>query len=196
MEPSLMNRVRSCGILAVRALLAVWLGNAPLVGVMLTGGIEGGPLKVRNVPWALSVVPCGIEAIRTRVVPSAGSVVGGTIIHTPGSKWMPIGFAGLVISLTVSRYETPLRKMSGVTSPRFGTDPIGREKDSVWLVRFSSRRLSDGPGETGSLVGEPRSGRKMVLNPWPWNVPVNADSGPKLGTAAGVLPSVLGTSPN
>ena len=103
MDPFLMNRVRSCGIRAVRESLAVWLGNRPISGVMLTGGIEGGPLNVRNVPWALSVVPCGIEAIRTRVVPSAGSLVAGTCIHTPGSKWMPMGFAGLVMSLTVSR---------------------------------------------------------------------------------------------
>jgi hypothetical protein len=39
------------------------------------------------------------------------------------------------------------------------------------------------------------------LNPWPWNVPVNADSGPKLGAGGGtgagaLLPSLLGTSPN
>ena len=26
------------------------------------------------------------------------------------------------------------------------------------------------------------SGRKMVLNPTPWNVPAKADSGPRLGT--------------
>ena len=78
-------------------------GERPISGVMLTGGIEGGPLNVRNVPCALSVVPCGIEAIRTRVVPSAGSLVAGTFIHTPGSKWMPMGFAGSVMSLTVSR---------------------------------------------------------------------------------------------
>src|ERR1700728_4304615 len=103
MDPSLMNRLRSCGILAVFALLAVWLGNDPLDGVMSRLGIEGGPLKVRNVPWALSVVPCGIEAIRTMVTPSSGSLVAGIFIHSPGSKWMPTGFAGLVMSLTVSR---------------------------------------------------------------------------------------------
>src|SRR5215472_5892089 len=90
--------------------------------------------------------------------------------------------------------------MSGWSSPRLGTVPIGRVKDSVWLTRFSSRRLSDFTG-WGSLVGEPRSGRKIWLNPKPVNVPVNADSGPKLGvcggTGAGVLlPSSLGTAPN
>src|SRR5580704_5758959 len=90
--------------------------------------------------------------------------------------------------------------MSGVTSPRLGTVPIGRVKDSVWLTRFSSRRLSDRTG-MGSLVGEPLSGRKIWLNPWPCHVPVNAASGPKLGACglgggACVLPSVLGTSPN
>src|SRR6516225_10023876 len=90
--------------------------------------------------------------------------------------------------------------MSGWSSPRLGTDPIGREKDSVWLTRFSSRRLSDLTG-WGSVVGEPASGRKIWLNPWPCHVPVKADSGPKLGVCGGVgagmlLPSVLGTSPN
>src|SRR5215813_6424886 len=90
--------------------------------------------------------------------------------------------------------------MSGVVSPRLGTVPIGRVKDSVWLTRFSSRRLSDRTG-MGSLVGEPRSGRKIWLNPWPCHVPVNADSGPKVGTCGAggaglLLPSVLGTSPN
>ena len=48
--------------------------------------------------------------------------------------------------------------MSGVTSPRLGTVPIGREKDSVWLTRFSSRRLSDGDG-LGQL------GRRAAVGP-------------------------------
>src|SRR6516162_8841047 len=91
--------------------------------------------------------------------------------------------------------------MSGCTSPRLGTDPSGREKDSVCLMRLSSRRLSDPLTGWGSLVGEPLSGRKMVLNPGPWNVPVKADSGPKLGACGGtdvgaLVPSWLGTEPN
>jgi len=39
MDPFLMNRARSCGIRAVFESLAVWLGNRPILGVMLTGGI-------------------------------------------------------------------------------------------------------------------------------------------------------------
>src|SRR5579859_3283159 len=67
--PSLMNGVRSWGIRRVCGSLAFWLGNRPDVGVMLTGGILGGPLITCDVPWAQIVVPCGIEAIRTRVAP-------------------------------------------------------------------------------------------------------------------------------
>src|SRR5579875_948473 len=101
MVPFAMNVDRSCGIRAVLASVAVWLGNGPLDGVMVTGGGDGGPAKVRNVPWQLIVVPCGIEAIRTRLVPSPGSLVPGTIIHSPGSKWMPTGADGSVMSVTV-----------------------------------------------------------------------------------------------
>lgn len=43
--PAAMNGPRSCGIRQVSASAAVWLGNggAP-AGVMLTGGMTGGPL--------------------------------------------------------------------------------------------------------------------------------------------------------
>src|ERR1035438_2374198 len=126
--------------------------------------------------------------MRTKLPPSAGDVVSGTLIHRPGSRWMPTGVVGVVISVMDCRYGTPLRKMSGCTSPRLGTEPRGAEKDSVSAVRFSSRTLSlGGTGATGSGVGEPRLGRKMVLKPWPVNVPVKAASGPKPGATAGLL---------
>ena len=68
-----------------------------------TVGIVGFPLIVVAVPWASIVVPWGIDAMRTSVTPSAGSVVKGTIIHNPGSKWMPMGWVGTVMSLIVCR---------------------------------------------------------------------------------------------
>src|SRR5580692_5045644 len=88
--------------------------------------------------------------------------------------------------------------MSGITSPRLGTEPRLRENDRVSRVRFSSRRLSLPLTGTGSLVGDPRSGRKMVLKPLPWNVPVKAASGPRLGTEEALSLNVvrLDTSPN
>ena len=59
------------------------------------------------------------------------------------------------------------------------------ENDSVSSVRFSCNTLSGGsvvvtgPGiGVGVLV---LSGRKMVLNPRPVNVPAKADSGPRFG---------------
>jgi hypothetical protein len=65
-------------------------------GVMSTGAIFGGPWKEATGArhWALMVVPCGMEAMRTSESPSTGSfVVAGTFIHNPGSKWMPVGGA-------------------------------------------------------------------------------------------------------
>src|SRR3954471_5498341 len=104
--PAAMKLERSCGILGVGVLVAVWEGNrifapAPLLpmGVMSTGGITGGPGFLSNVPWALIVVPCGMEAIRTTVTVSPGADVLGTMIQRPGSRWMPVGFAGSVMSL-------------------------------------------------------------------------------------------------
>src|SRR3984885_1625850 len=88
--------------------------------------------------------------------------------------------------------------MSGITSPRLGTEPRLGENDRVSRVRFSSRRLSLSPTGTGSLVGDPRSGRKMVLKPLPWNTPAKAASGPRLGTDEALSLNVvwLDTSPN
>ncbi len=57
---------------------------------MLTVGMVGGPAKDVEVPWATIVVPCGIEAMRASVGPSAGLVVAGTNIQRPGSTWMPM----------------------------------------------------------------------------------------------------------
>src|SRR5580704_15745116 len=92
MVPAAMKGVRSCGMRAVPVAVAVWLGNgnrlAPAVGVMSTDGIVGGPANWVDVPCARIVVPCGIEAIRATSWPSAGSVVGGTQIQSPGSRWM------------------------------------------------------------------------------------------------------------
>jgi hypothetical protein len=48
------------------------------------------------------------------------------------------------------------------------------------------------------MVGDPRSGRKMVLKPLPWNVPVKAANGPRLGTdeTRSLNAVALDTSPN
>jgi hypothetical protein len=35
-----------------------------------------------------------MEAMRTTLALSAGTVVAGTLSQTPGSKWMPTGWAG------------------------------------------------------------------------------------------------------
>src|SRR5580692_2193420 len=91
----------------------------------------------------------------------------------------------------------PFRKMSGCTSPRLGTEPRLGENERVSWVRFSSSTLSLWIC-TGSGVVVPLSGRKMVLKPLPLNAPVNADSGPRLGSnETCVLGRVkLDTSPN
>jgi hypothetical protein len=109
--PALMKLVRSCGILAVPGVATVWLGKEinfsgfePVTnGVMRTGFMVGGPTKDTEVPWAPMVVPCGIDAMRMSVTPSAGTVVGGTIIHSPGSTWIPGVSQWVVISVIVCR---------------------------------------------------------------------------------------------
>jgi len=91
--PAVMKGVRSCGMRGVFGVAAVWLANLILVagfavrnGVMSTAAMFGGPLATGvNVPCASMVVPCGIEPILTRVGPSAGAAVGGTLIQIPGS---------------------------------------------------------------------------------------------------------------
>src|SRR6266516_642580 len=110
MVPAAMKEVRFCGIRAVLLVAAVWLGKGILLwgaavenGVMSTAGMVGFPAMVDEVPWASRVVPWGIDAMRTTVDPSAGAVVAGTAIHSPGSKWMPTGWLGTVTSLMVCR---------------------------------------------------------------------------------------------
>src|SRR6266702_8608735 len=107
---------------------------------------------------------------------------------------MPTGVP-VVTSLMVWRYGTPFRKASAsAPEPRLGIEPRLFENDSVSSVRFSSSTLSAGsvvligPGICVGVVV--LSGRKIVLNPCPVNVPVKADNGPSVGgsvkgTAAG-----------
>ena len=66
---------------------AVLAGGAPPIGNgrMLTGLMTGPPLTVRAVPWAFTVVPCGMDAMRATVAGSAGLVVTGTVTQHPGS---------------------------------------------------------------------------------------------------------------
>ena len=62
-------------------------------GVILVGGILGAPgvVEVGARPWALIVVPCGMDAIRFSDSACTGLVVdAGTRIHSPGSKCMPV----------------------------------------------------------------------------------------------------------
>ena len=113
--PAFMNVVRSCGSLRVFVRFAVWLGNGMngggLVlianGVILVAAIFGGPgvVVVGATPWALIVVPCGMEAIRFSDSTCTGFFVdAGTRIHSPGSKCIPVAgpsafpVAGLVTS--------------------------------------------------------------------------------------------------
>src|SRR5450755_1510924 len=111
MVPAAMNGARFFGIRAVLSSVAIWLGNGifftgllPITnGVMSTGGMTGFPAAVDEVPWASIVVPCGIDAMRAMVAPSAGLVVGGTASQIPGSKWMPTGWLGTVTSLMLCR---------------------------------------------------------------------------------------------
>ena len=70
---------------------------------MSTGAMVGFPAMANEVPWASTVVPWGIDAMRTTVAPSVGSVVVGTASQSPGSKWMPTGWLGTVTSLIVCR---------------------------------------------------------------------------------------------
>src|SRR5580704_15934859 len=110
MVPAVMKGARFCGIRGVLSSVAFWLGKViflaglPItVGVMSTTGIVGFPVVVEKVPWASTVVPWGIDAMRATVAPSAGSVVTGTDSQIPGSKWMPTGWLGKVTSLIVCR---------------------------------------------------------------------------------------------
>lgn len=86
-----------------------------------------------------------------------------------------------------------MRKISPcASSPRLGTLPRGLEKDSVSVVRLSSRVFSLGGVGAGGLIGlgnvvplgGPLFGRKIVLKPVPAKVPVKFDSTPSGGGGA------------
>jgi len=108
---------------------------------------------------------------------------------------MPTGFAGLLMSLMVCRYGTPLRNMSPCGSePRLGTEPKLGENASFSEVRLSSRTLSRGGGGGGGAMGNcvgvtGLSGRKIVLKPWPFHFPRKKERGPRLGAPAEALAS-------
>src|ERR1700751_636593 len=106
-----MNGARFWGRRAVFALVAVWLGNGAIGcapcpggnGVMPIGRIVGLPaIACNTVPFATTVVPCGIDAMRAIETGSLGWAEAGTLSHMPGSKWMPLA-GRLVTSLTVWR---------------------------------------------------------------------------------------------
>ena len=156
-------------------------------GVRLTSGIEGPPAAVVAVPWTRIVVPCGMEAIRAIVAGSCGSVVGGMLIHTPGSICSPAGapLTSTLASEICCRYVSPCMKICAVTRPRFGICPLMTSR-SIWsLVTFSSRKWSDAP----------LCGRHMALKPGPLQFPASPASGPSPWpgtTAAGAaVPSSL-----
>lgn len=135
-----------------------------------------------------------MDAIRTRDSPSVGSsLVAGTCIQSPGSKWMGAGVplawpvAMLVTSLIDWTYGTPLRKISFCFSrPRLGTVPMGVENARVSVVKFISRTFSlGGVGAAGVMgfgnwvvVGGPLFGRNIRLRPVPWKVPLKFERTP------------------
>src|SRR5271163_2758798 len=89
----------------------------------------------------------------------------------------------VVTSLMDCKYGTPLRTMSScVSKPRLVTLPRFGPKDRDSAVRFSSNTASsncplfDGGRYWLSVLAY---GRKMVLNPRPTHLPVNAASGPR-----------------
>src|SRR5271167_2463227 len=98
MVPAVMKGDRSCGIRSVLSSVAVWLGNVTFLlglllitnGVMSTAGIVGFPALVDEVPWASTVVPCGIDAMRATVTPSAGAVVAGTASRTSDTSGLAV----------------------------------------------------------------------------------------------------------
>src|SRR5664280_1121062 len=133
---------------------------------MSTGLMTGPPATVNEVPCASMVVPCGIDAMRTSVAPSAGAVVGGTLNQTPGSKWIPTGWAGSLTSLMICLYGMPLSNTSPWTMPRLGIDPSADENDRVSSVGFSSRMLSLGTlAPLGRGLPRRRRSRSLQVDP-------------------------------
>jgi hypothetical protein len=85
MVPAAIKLLRSCGILGVLGLVAVWLGNGILVGRV--SGFEWRdvdriygrrPGDRPKKPCASMVVPCGMDAMRTTISPKFGTLVAGT----------------------------------------------------------------------------------------------------------------------
>lgn len=95
--PVAMKFVRSCGMRGVSTFVAIWLANGiplficvpPMLnGVMSSTKINGGPGKgaIGSRHCALTVVPCGMDAMRLSVAPTTGLLlVAGTCIQRPGS---------------------------------------------------------------------------------------------------------------
>src|SRR5215813_9860403 len=83
-----------------KSILSAEVGGWPRLsgnGLMLTVGMVGPPALVWAVPWSRIVVPCGMDASRATVRGSLGSLVCGTVIHTPGSKcWFLFVFASAI----------------------------------------------------------------------------------------------------
>src|SRR5215510_8334233 len=74
-----------------------WVGWPSGKGLMLMLGMVGAPAEVWAVPWSKIVVPCGMDASRDTVRGSWGSLVAGTVTHTPGSKcWFLFVFASAI----------------------------------------------------------------------------------------------------
>ena len=168
-------------------------------GVVSTGGMINRPKMILSgvgaAPWALIVVPCGIEAIRFSISTCFGLVgYAGTRIHSPDSKCMPVAgpsafpVFGLVTSWMVCTYGTPLRKISPcLDSPRLGTLPRASAKASVSVVRLTSRTLSVSPcvGFWLNVVGVASlCGRKIVLRPFPAKVPLKLSNTSRGGAGA------------
>jgi hypothetical protein len=68
----------------------VWVGGPPIPnGLMPLTAMFGPPFVVTAVPWSSATVPCGMEASRTTVGTTCGSVVAGTAAQMPGSMCSP-----------------------------------------------------------------------------------------------------------
>ena len=66
-------------------------------GLMPLTAMFGPPFVVVAVPWNSTTVPCGMEASRTTVGTTCGSVVAGTATQMPGSMCSPAPtFASLI----------------------------------------------------------------------------------------------------
>src|SRR5579863_4852579 len=78
------------GKVAIASLKSEFEGGGSLMpkGMMLMSGMTAA-VSMLTVPWATIAVPCGIEAMRTTLGGTAGSVVSGTMTQIPGSMCNP-----------------------------------------------------------------------------------------------------------